>query len=374
MRQVLFQIPGLGWSIYGYGVMLCIAVYLGTWLSARKAARAGMNPDDIWDLSFWFFVCGILGARLFYVLQYRDRFDDPWEFFAVWQGGLVVYGSGIGVLVAFLVFTWRRKLPRLPLADVLAPYIVLGIGIGRIGCLLNGCCYGDYCAAPWSLSFPPGSAPQQHFVAQGARSRLGFQVDPATRRVRWLEPDSTAARAGLRAGDEVVQINGAPIRTQAELRIGLMTAGVRPEDWNQVEERPELTLGAREAYALVVRRPSGAVGSEMETIPLTLRPADSPPIHPTQVYASLSNLLLFLALAAYYPYRRWDGEVVGLMALGESIHRFLVEYLRADESAQWDHLTISQNLAVAIFAAGAGVWIYSRAVSARRATRAREGT
>lgn len=334
--------------------MLCIAVYGCAWLGARKLSNQGGNAQTIWDLSFWMFVFGILGARLFFVIQYHDQFRSWLDFFAVWEGGLVVYGSAIGGLFAFLWFTYRYRISRLWLADLIAPYMLLGVAIGRIGCLLNGCCYGDYCEAPWGISFPGGSGPQQRLVTRGHQTRLGFVVDPDDRLVTAVERGMVAEKAGLKAGDEILSVNGLPVRTQAELRIALLTAGVEEKNWDRVEEDANISMSGKSTYTLNVRRPSNG-----EQLKFTLRPSDSLPLHPTQLYSTISNFLMFLALAAYYPYRRHDGAVIALMAIGYSIYRFLVEFLRYDETPLMDGLTISQNISLLLFVGGIAVWIYS---------------
>lgn len=341
--------------------MLCIAVYGCAWLAARRMQAKGGDPQSIWDLAFWLFVFGILGARLFFIIQYRSQFKTWTDYLAVWEGGLVVYGSAIGGMFAFLLFTWMRRIHRLWLADLIAPYMVLGVAIGRIGCLLNGCCYGDYCEAPWAVTFPGGSGPTQRFVSLGYQSRLGFLVDPMTRRVTSVEPGSIAEERGLRRGDTVTSINGQPIRTQAELRVGLLTAGVEEKDWPRVEEDLSISQSGKSPYAMTVTR--SEPGAADREIALTLQPSRSLPIHPTQVYSAVSNFLLFLVLIAYYPYRRHNGEVIALMAIGYSIYRFLIEFLRFDEAPLWDGLTISQNVSLLLFAGGVIVWIYSRRTS-----------
>ena len=92
----------------------------------------------------------------------------------VTQGGLVVYGSLIGALLGGLWFLRRHALPTLAVADLMAPSLVLGLALGRIGCLLNGCCYGGLCDAPWGLTFPAESEPYKHQQSLGQLH--GFQI------------------------------------------------------------------------------------------------------------------------------------------------------------------------------------------------------
>ena len=87
------------------------------------------------------------------------------EVFRIWEGGIVLYGSGIGAAVGFLLYRLLRPFPVRPIMDTIAPAVALGIAIGRVGCFLNGCCFGDRCEMPWGVRFPgprpgqPGSPP-----------------------------------------------------------------------------------------------------------------------------------------------------------------------------------------------------------------------
>ncbi|MEI9866095.1 MAG: prolipoprotein diacylglyceryl transferase [Limisphaerales bacterium] len=97
------------------------------------------------------------GARTTYVVTYwKDEFAGQplTEIFAIWHGGLVFYGGLIGATIAGAIYLCWKKLPLWKIADILAPSIALGSVFGRIGCLLNGCCYGRACAAPWAITFP----------------------------------------------------------------------------------------------------------------------------------------------------------------------------------------------------------------------------
>jgi phosphatidylglycerol:prolipoprotein diacylglycerol transferase len=150
--------------------MLAIAIMAAGWLTARDAkARLGIEPDTIYDLVFWVVLLGIVGARMFYVLLNWSYFvAEPLEIVMVQKGGLAWQGSLLAGLIAGVVYIKRKKLPSGKLLDVAAPYIALGHAIGRIGCLLNGCCYGK--PAAWGLYFPIHEArliPTQIFMSLG---------------------------------------------------------------------------------------------------------------------------------------------------------------------------------------------------------------
>ncbi len=168
MRQILFEVPGLGLKIFGYGLMLFFAFLGSMTLAARRARRENLDPEIVYDLALWVFVGGLVGARAFYVVQYwGTRVHTFWEVFEIWKGGIVLYGSILGGTLAFFAYRAVRPFPLRPMLDVIAPALAFGIAIGRLGCFLNGCCYGDACDLPWAVSFPKHSPPWEAEVARG---------------------------------------------------------------------------------------------------------------------------------------------------------------------------------------------------------------
>lgn len=163
-----------GIPIFGYGLMMFIGFSTATWLATLRAKREGLPSDIIWDLATWLFVPGITGARLYYLIQHGDRvFTGPpsvdWITAAVnlSQGGLVLYGGLIGGAIGYFSFCYFRRLRPLALADIIVPSVFVGIGFGRIGCFLNGCCYGAMTQVPWAVRFPQHSATFDSLLEKG---------------------------------------------------------------------------------------------------------------------------------------------------------------------------------------------------------------
>lgn len=158
MYPVLFKIGPI--TIYSYGVMLAVAFLVATFLARRRAIAEGFDGDAIIDLGLYLIISGIIGARLFYVLLNLKYYrDNPLEVLMIWKGGLVWYG---GLMLAILVAIWflrAKKLPVLKTADLIVPYVALGQAIGRIGCFLNGCCYGKPTSLKLGISFHPAQVP-----------------------------------------------------------------------------------------------------------------------------------------------------------------------------------------------------------------------
>jgi phosphatidylglycerol:prolipoprotein diacylglycerol transferase len=144
-------------SIHWYGVMMAVAFVLGLWTAGRRAVRYGITSEQVQDAGVWLIAGTILGARVLYVITYwQEQFAGKplWEIFAVWNGGLVYYGGLVGASLGGIFYARSKKIPLWRLADVLAPSIALGYVFGRIGCFLNGCCYGRACDLPWAVRYP----------------------------------------------------------------------------------------------------------------------------------------------------------------------------------------------------------------------------
>jgi phosphatidylglycerol:prolipoprotein diacylglycerol transferase len=150
-------------TIRWYGVMMAIAFIAGLWTASRRGLREGIAAEKILDIGPWLIVGTIIGARTLHVVTYwREEFAGRpfWEVFAVWNGGLVFYGGLMGASLAGILYARYKQIALWKLADVLAPSIPLGYVFGRIGCFLNGCCYGRACSLPWAVSYPPGNLNQ----------------------------------------------------------------------------------------------------------------------------------------------------------------------------------------------------------------------
>ena len=140
--------------------MVALGFLAGLWTASRRSLRDGIPSERILDLGPWLIIAAILGARTLYVITFwREQFAGKpiSEIFMVHHGGLVYYGGLIGASLACILYARLKQLPLWKLADIMAPSIALGYVFGRIGCLMNGCCYGRACSLPWAISFPRGN-------------------------------------------------------------------------------------------------------------------------------------------------------------------------------------------------------------------------
>ncbi len=247
MHPIVFHLGFL--TIRWYGVMMALAFFAGLWTATRRARLANVSGDTIADVTLWLMAGSIIGARFVYVTTYwkQEFADQPFsEVFMIQHGGLVFYGGLIGAAVTSLLYLYWKKLPVWKIADILAPSIALGSVFGRIGCLLNGCCYGRECHLPWAITFPPGH--ETH--------------------------------------------------------------------------------------------PAGLPGT---------------PLHPTEIYDALLNLILYLVLAWLFRRKKFDGQIFALYLIGYAICRSVVEFFRGDYPPDHIHagmFTSAQLLSVPILAAG----------------------
>jgi len=154
MHPILFHVGPV--TFYTYGVLVALAFVVGTLWTLKRAQAAGEDPDTYLEGVFWILVAGFVGARLLYVVYFPDLYLHHPLRIVLDRGGLVWYGGLVGAMLATLVFVkWRRvSLPRL--GDIVLPPAALGLAVGRIGCLMSGCCYGRPTHLPWGIQFPPG--------------------------------------------------------------------------------------------------------------------------------------------------------------------------------------------------------------------------
>ena len=258
MRRILFEIPLPFFQkhipIYAYGFMLMIAFLVAIAVARWRAGKEGLDPAKVTDVGIYLVCAGIVGARIFFVIQFfEDYKNNLFSIFKIYEGGLVYYGGLFAGALTLFVYVRRHRMPVLKLFDIVTPSIALGLGFGRIGCFLNGCCFGKLSPhIPWAVRFP-----------------------------------RTVDKAGM--------IDGSPAFLH-HYELGL----VRLSD----------------THAL--------------------------PIHPTQLYSFLADVVLFFLLNAFFKYRKKDGEVLILFGILYPIIRYSMELLRNDTPLFFNFFTIAQ--------------------------------
>jgi phosphatidylglycerol---prolipoprotein diacylglyceryl transferase len=155
VHKVAFSLGGF--QVYWYGVLVATGFLAGLWTASRRGLRDGIRAETILDVGPWLLLGAVVGSRALYVINnwQADFAGKPWfNIVNLRQGGLVFYGGLIGAASATIVYLLVKKLPVWKLADALAPSIALGACFGRLGCFMNGCCYGQPTSLPWAVHFP----------------------------------------------------------------------------------------------------------------------------------------------------------------------------------------------------------------------------
>ncbi len=163
MHPVLIEIGRV--AVRTYGFLLALAFLLGIWLSAIRAKKDKMDAHWLPDLALIILISALVGARFFYVIFHLEEFKGHlWDMISPVQstgeigiGGLSMFGGLILAIVCCLVYIHLKKLDTWRIADIVAPSIMLGLGIARIGCFLNGCCFGQPTSCSLGVIFPPDS-------------------------------------------------------------------------------------------------------------------------------------------------------------------------------------------------------------------------
>jgi phosphatidylglycerol---prolipoprotein diacylglyceryl transferase len=146
-----------------YALCLIGGMLAGVWLISKRAPRQNLNPQHVWDGFFWALVPGIIGARLYHVftpspasgLTTQYYLENPAQIFAIWNGGLGIYGAIVGGFIGVLAYSLRHKQPLFRWLDLVVPGLALGQAIGRWGNFINQELYGAPANLPWAVFIRP---------------------------------------------------------------------------------------------------------------------------------------------------------------------------------------------------------------------------
>ncbi len=188
MHRVLFQIGPI--PIYSFGVLILTAFIAATLFARSRATRYGWSREQIWDVAFVTLLAGILGSRLVFILQELGYYSKhPEEVLTLQFQGLTSFGAIVFGFLTVWMMARRFRKTLWSILDILGPAFLVGNAIGRIGCLLNGCCFGGACDLPWAV--PVEGMPGLYHPAQIYDSLMNLG---ALGIVLWLE------RRGLSPG------------------------------------------------------------------------------------------------------------------------------------------------------------------------------
>lgn len=362
----------MGLPIRGYGLMVLLGIVAGVGLAAYRAWRMGIDPETIFSLAFWLFVFGIVGARLTFVIENWDEqfakesFTETLKAVAsITEGGLVVYGALIGATIGFALFNLRRRLPMLAVADLVAPSLLVGLSIGRIGCLLNGCCWGGVCEVdnPFygiAITFPSADPPTSRYILRPKDSPpyMDHRQRGLLQGVEFGQGEDDAKND---TAPVVAAVDASLLRNAKTDSAQPLAKGDRIRAVNGV--KVESVEAAADVLTSVFKKSSRHI--QIETVDgRNYRwelPQRSRPVFPTQIFSAVNAALIALFLWCVYPFRRRDGEVIALALTIYPVARFLLERIRVDVPPTEYFgipLSTSQWISVAMLAAVALFWLF----------------
>ena len=333
----------VGLPVRGYGLMMMLGVLTAVGISYRRVLQLGVPKDSFLGLVLWTVVGGLLGARLFYIVQKWSELDGSsipeklWTALQFTEGGLVVYGAILGGIAGILGWTLLQKVVPLSLLDAIVPAFFIGLAFGRIGCLMNGCCYGGVVESGLpSIAFPRGAPAYMDQLASGRL--LGIHTKSThgpDLTVDAVDPGSWAQRVGITPGQILDSI-----------QVG------------QVPQDPQLQAQAMREHA--PPELEGLVRTDQVRTVVRELPNRSLPVHPSQIYSSITGFLLCFWSLTIPRWVQRPGLVFGSGWLAYGVLRFLEEIVRVDEGGQFGtELSIAQWVSIVGILFGAILTVYS---------------
>jgi phosphatidylglycerol:prolipoprotein diacylglycerol transferase len=141
-------------AIRWYSLIIMAAVVAGVFIAKREAERKGFSTEHLYDIAGWLFIGGLIGARLFHVIDHWETFAaNPAQILMVWEGGLAIWGAVAGGLITLVLLARKNRWNLPKLLDLFAPALVLGQGIGRLACVITGDAVGRQTSGPFGLAY-----------------------------------------------------------------------------------------------------------------------------------------------------------------------------------------------------------------------------
>ncbi|MCL2220358.1 MAG: prolipoprotein diacylglyceryl transferase [Chitinispirillia bacterium] len=228
MHPTLFHI--FSFPVPSYGTMLAISFLTGIFVARHIAKKRGLDPDVIYDLGLYVIIAAIVGARAYYVMTHFDEFRgnllsivNPINNGQIGINGLVMYGGFIAAIITAAAYFKIKKLATLTYLDTCSTGVGFGIAITRIGCLMNGCCYGMATNAAYWLQYPNNGSPASYYQRNHAM-HTGLNIDCSGSFGHTLLPSQLFESAGGIAIATIVILAGRSKRYFAGLQIYLLIA------------------------------------------------------------------------------------------------------------------------------------------------------
>lgn len=341
MHPELFTIPGVNITVPSFGATVMVGFLLATWWAALRCKRVKVDPDMILNLGFIILIFGTLSARVFYVVHYwsTEFAHQPSQVFNIKAGGMEVYGGIIGGVIACGTYIKLKGMSFRLLADIVAPSLLLAMGIGRLGCFLFGCCWGSVCPEnlPWAVRFPFGSPAYQQ--------QWEHRLLTAPAELIFIAPDGAAgpmprqilAMSNRQLDDRLAQIGAAVEKARASGDSKKVARAEKNRDLVLQGIKPLTEHLATFGTTLEALREEAA------------QPANRAlALHPSQLYSFVGPVLLALITGSYFYRRKRHGTVILLGMTLYAMERFIEELVRTDNPIDTFGLTISQAISVGV--------------------------
>ena len=178
---ITFNINPVAFSIgskpvYWYALIILTGFLLGLLFVYKTCEKRGVKKDYIWDIALIGLIAGIIGARIYYVLFALDEFNSIGEIFAIWNGGLAIYGGIIGAAISAFIYCRIKKLNTANVFDVCAPGLLIGQAIGRFGNFVNAEVYGGETASLFGMSINGGAPVHPLFLYESVWNIIGLII------------------------------------------------------------------------------------------------------------------------------------------------------------------------------------------------------
>lgn len=376
MLPEVWTIPLVNYEVPGYGLMLTVAFLSGSYFAAKRAERVRANPDLVLNLCIFAMIGSMIGARVFYVVHYwqRDFAGRPNPITAVLditKGGMEFLGGVIGALVLIIGYLLIKRESLRLYFDILTPSLMWGLAIGRLGCFLNGCCFGGICAdttaSHWATAFPYQSPA---FVSQYRQGLIDWP-DPLELTDQSGKP-LRIPRKHLHLKPEEFRQNGRKLATAKRnyeqlLKLDAESPVTRAAKAT-VEKYEILKLAEDEKYKALYQALEQVDSKEFPGRKITRSElaavADqhkSQAVHPTQVYSSINALFACVFLTICFRIRKRHGMVFAIWLMTYPWTRFIIEIVRVDNPKDtFGGLTISQGMSIFMVLAGIvlAIWLH----------------
>jgi phosphatidylglycerol:prolipoprotein diacylglycerol transferase len=360
MMPVLFKVPLLGKEVPAFGVMMTIGFLLAIYWAARRALRSGANPDVVLNMGFIALIAGVVGCRAMFVIHYWEENFAPieplgariWAIIDLTRGGMEFYGGMILTVLVVLAYLTLWKHSARWYLDIVAPSLALGMALGRVGCFLNGCCFGSPCDLPWAVRFPYGSTPA---IEQWMQRAPGAALPAELIRQNTLGEPMPIRIQQLAASDAEIQAafdQAAEVRRELEKTNAAAAAATGAEKARLENEAAQLKRRLAAMPHAELRDHLARYGLTLAQFRELAKHYPSLRIHPAQLYSTIGLAILAMALHQLYWRRKRDGTVIFTMLAIEPISRILLERIRDDNPHDVFGLTISQSIALGMSLVG----------------------